>query len=64
MNLSTELRSLHHVDEAGLELKLKVLSFKCWTSADILDAWSREFAQSLVSHGFRNWCNFFLIDLN
>jgi hypothetical protein len=26
---------LHHVDEAWLELKLKVIGVECWSSADV-----------------------------
>jgi len=51
MNLSTELRSLHHVDEARLELQLKILSFKCWTSVDILDAKNSHKVLSTMSSG-------------
>ena len=35
MCFSTEWGSLHHVDEAWLELELKIISFKCWSSANI-----------------------------
>ena len=48
--LSTEWGSLHHVDEAWLELKLEVGSSECWSSANILGAWSRELMQGFVSH--------------
>ena len=50
MCLSTEWGSLHHVDEAWLELKLKVVGFECWSSANVLGAQSRELTQSFVSH--------------
>jgi hypothetical protein len=53
MYLSTEWISLHHVDEASLELKLMV-DLKCWSSVNVLDAWSRELSQCLLRHGFRN----------
>jgi hypothetical protein len=55
MYLSIKLGSLHHIDEAWLELKLEMFSVKCWTYADILNSWSREFKQGLFGHGFRNW---------
>ena len=38
MCLSTEWGSLHHVDEAWLELELNVVSFECWSSANVLSA--------------------------
>ena len=50
MCLSTEWGCLHHVDEAWLELELKVIGFECWSSANVLDARSRELTQSLVNH--------------
>ena len=50
MCLSAEWGSLHHVDEAWLELKLKIIDFECWSSANVLSAWSRELTQSLLSH--------------
>ena len=50
MCLSTEWGSLHHVDEAWLELELKVVGFECWSSANVLGAQSRELTQSFVSH--------------
>ena len=53
MCLSTKWGSLHHVDEAWLEIELKVIGFECWSSADVLVAWSRELTQSLISHSFR-----------
>ena len=56
MCLSAEWSSLHLVDEAWLELKLKIVGFEFWSSVDVLSAWSREFTQSLFSHDFRNWC--------
>ena len=43
MCLSTEWGSLHHVDEAWLELELKVVGFECQSSVNVLSAWSREF---------------------
>ena len=46
MCLSTEWGILHHVDEAWLELKLEVGSSECWSSANVLGAWSREFTES------------------
>ena len=49
MCLSTEWGSLHHVDEAWLELELKVVGFVCWSSANVLGAQSRELTQSFVS---------------
>jgi hypothetical protein len=42
MCLSTEWCSLYHVDEAWLELELKVIDVQCWSSADVLNAWSSE----------------------
>jgi hypothetical protein len=55
MCLCAELGSLHHVDEAwGLELKLKVVGFECWSSVNVLDAWGNELMLCLVSHSFRN----------
>jgi hypothetical protein len=33
---------LHYVNEAWLELKLKIVSVVCWSSANVLGAWSRE----------------------
>ena len=36
MCLSAEWGSLHHVDEAWLELKLKVVGFECWSGANVL----------------------------
>ena len=56
MYLSAEWGSLHHVNEAWLELELKVVGFECWSNVNVLSAWSREFTQSLVNHNFRNWC--------
>jgi len=50
MCLSAEWGSLHHVDEAWLELELKVVGFECWSSANVLGAPSRELTQSFVSH--------------
>ena len=50
MCLSAESGSLHHVNEAWLELKLKVVGSECWSHVDVLSAWSREFTQSFVSH--------------
>ena len=47
MCLFAELDSLHHVDEAWLEFELKVVGFECWSSADVLGAWSSEFTQRL-----------------
>ena len=49
MCLSTEWGSLHHVDEAWLELKLKVVGSEYWSTVDVLSAWSREFMQGLIS---------------
>jgi hypothetical protein len=46
MCLSVERGSLLHVDEAWLELKLKVVDFECWSSVNVLGAWSRELTQS------------------
>ena len=46
MCLSTEWGSLHYVDEAWLELKLKVIGFECWSSANVLSAQSKELTQS------------------
>jgi hypothetical protein len=54
MCLSAEWGSLHHVDVAWLELKLKVIGSKCWSSVNVLDAWSRELTQSLVSHSLKD----------
>ena len=42
MCLSSKRGSLHHVDEAWLELELKVVGFECWSSANVLDARTRE----------------------
>ena len=56
MCLSAEWGSLHHVDEAWLELELKIIGFECWSRVNVLGAWSRELMQSLVSHSFKNWC--------
>ena len=50
MCLSTEWGSLHHVDEAWLELELKVVGFECWSSVIVLGARSRELTQSFVNH--------------
>ena len=50
MCLFAEWGSLHHVDEAWLELELKVVGFEFWPSANVLGARSRELTQSLVSH--------------
>ena len=50
MCLYTEWGSLHHVDEAWLDLELKVIGFECWSSANVPGAWSRELMQSFVSH--------------
>jgi hypothetical protein len=41
---------LHHVDEAWLELKLKIVGVECWSKANVLSAWSGELTQSFVSH--------------
>jgi hypothetical protein len=49
---STKCSSLHHVDEAWLELKFMVVGVECWSNVNVLSAWSREFMQSLLSHGF------------
>ena len=43
MCLFAEWSSLHHVDEAWLELKLEIVGFECWSSVDVLSAWSRVF---------------------
>ena len=40
---------MHHVDEAWLELEQKVVCFECWSSANVVDAQSRELTQSFVS---------------
>ena len=56
MCLSVEWGSSHHVDEAWLELELKVVSFEFWSSANVLGAWSRELTQSILNRNFRNWC--------
>ena len=50
MCLFAEWGSLHHVHEAWLELKLKVVASECWSSANVLGAWSRELMQGFVSH--------------
>ena len=50
MCLSAEWSRMHHVDEAWLELKLEIVGFECWSSANVLGAWSREFMQGLASH--------------
>ena len=50
MCLSTEWGSLHHVDEAWLELKPKVVGFECWSSANVLGTQSKKLMQSFVSH--------------
>jgi hypothetical protein len=42
---------LHHIDEAWLELKFTIIGVECWPNANVLGAWSREFMQSLLSHG-------------
>ena len=56
MCLFAEWGSMHHVDEAWLEFKLKVDGFECWSSADVLSAWSRKLTQSILNRNFRNWC--------
>jgi hypothetical protein len=42
---------LHHIDEAWLELKFMIIGVECWSNVNVLGAWSREFTQSLLSHG-------------
>ena len=38
----TSTSSLHHVDEAWLELELKVVGFECWSSVNVLSTWRRD----------------------
>jgi hypothetical protein len=53
MCLSTKLVGLHHVDESWLELESIVSYIGLWSSMDVGSGWSRELAESLVSHGFK-----------
>jgi hypothetical protein len=51
MCLSTKWASFHHVDEAWLEFKLKVLGLECWSGTNVLCAWrnSRTVLSSIAS---------------
>jgi hypothetical protein len=60
LHVSTEQISLHHVDEARLKLEFMI---DCWSEANVIDVWSREFQQHLLSHGFKTWCKASLVDL-
>jgi hypothetical protein len=46
MCLSTECISLHHIDEAWLELKFMIVGVECWSNVNVLGALSREFTGS------------------
>jgi hypothetical protein len=60
--LSTKCINLHHIDEAWLELKFTIIGVECWSNMNVLSAWSREFMQSLLSHGSQKlMLSFFLI---
>ena len=57
IRLATEWASLHHVDEAGFELKVDVPNVDAGSSSHIGGGGDGELAESFLIHSLRNsWC--------
>ena len=57
IRLAKEWDSLHHVDEARLELKIHILNIDVGSGSHIGGGGDGELAKSLLNHSLKNeWC--------